>query len=619
MKSHIFAVVALFAVGLPAQTPIELSVDAGDASRRLLHVHMVVPVTTGRLRLSYPKWIPGEHSPTGPVADLVDLRVVATGKTIPWRRDPVDMYSFSVEVPGGVTSVDVFFDFISPPGTSGFTAGASTTSEMTVVSWNELLLYPEGKSSDAVQFKVTLKVPPGWRYGTALPIASETGDTIEFKPAPLTTLVDSPVIAGRHFRTIELTPPPTPHYLHLAADSAEALNLTPALIESYKQLVAETGALFGARHYRGYHFLVSLSDHVSHFGLEHHESSDNRIPEFAMVDEVPRLIQAGLLPHEMIHSWNGKYRRPAGLATPDYQKPMEGDLLWVYEGLTTYLGDILTPRSGLEQPEHFRQSLALSAASLDQSPGRRWRPLADTARAAQILYGSRSDWGNLRRSVDFYPEGSLIWLEADVIIRGRSGGARSLDDFCRRFFGGVSGPPELKTYTLDDVVTGLNAVEPYDWRRFFEERVNRVSDHAPLGGITGAGWRLVYRDELPSLLKEVEEERKTVDVRFSLGLSLREDGTIDDVLKGSPADLAGLSPTGQLLAVNGRQFTAKALRFSIRAAKETAEPIELIVKAGERYKVHHAVCRTGERYPALERDESKPDLLSEIIRAKAKR
>ncbi len=607
------------AAALAAQTPppIELAVDASDAPRKVFHARLSLAAAPGPLRLAYPKWIPGEHGPTGPIADLVNLRITAGGRALPWRRDPDDMYVIVVDVPAGVARLDVAYDFLPPAEGQGFSSGASTTPALAVVSWNQLLLFPEGRPSDQVEFRARLKAPAGWRYGTALPIARETGDQIEFRPASLTTLVDSPVLAGRYFRTLDLSPgAKPPHYLHLAADSEAALAVSPQVIANYRKLVAETGALFGARHYRSYHFLLTLSDHVAHFGLEHHESSDNRISEWGLTDDDARALHAGLLPHEMAHSWNGKYRRPAGLATGGFEKPMEGELLWVYEGLTTYLGNILTARSGLRTPEQYRQDLAADAAALDAAPGRQWRPLADTAVAAQVLYGTRAGGRAARRSVDFYPEGDLIWLEADVTIRRLSQGRKSLDDFCRRFFGGASGPPEVKTYTLDSVLADLNAVQPFDWRGFFDARVYRVNARAPLGGIEQSGWKLVYRAEPSDMQKKSEEANKSVDVRHSLGITLNQEGVISDVLPGSPAGRAGIAPGARLVAVNGRQFTAKWLRQSIRDAKEGTAPIKLLVRDGETYTTHRADCHTGERYPDLERDASKADVLSAIITGK---
>ena len=611
-----FLLLAVTAVAF-AQTPIKLQLDATDAARRLLHARLTIPVTGGQVRLAYPKWIPGEHAPTGPVTDLVNLKIAAAGKPVSWRRDPVEMYTIIADAPSGATLLELTYDFIAPPEMGGFSSGASTTTELALLSWNQVLLFPEGKKTDEVQVQASLRVPAGWKYGTALPIARETGDSIEFKTASATTMVDSPVIAGRHFRTFDLSPGGNPpHYLHVSGDSRESVALPDSLVASYRKLVAETGVLFGARHYGSYHFLLTLSDHVAHFGLEHHESSDNRLPEASQTDPDALRVSAGLLPHEMSHSWNGKYRRPTGLATSDFQQPMQGELLWVYEGLTQYLGNILTPRSGLITASDYRQIVAKDLAELDQLPGRQWRPLADTAVGAQLLYSARGDQQSLRRSTDFYPEGALIWLEADVKIRQMSAGKRSLDDFCKAFHGGKSGGPEVKTYTLEDIISTLNQVQAYDWKKFFDDRIYEVAPRAP-GAIEQAGWTLVFKDELPERQRIVEEQNKTVDVRFSLGLSLKEDGIIQDVISGSPAAKAGVSASAKLIAVNGRQFTGKVLRSAITAAKGGTEAIELLVKDGEYYTMHKAIWNGGNRYPQLQREESKPDLLSEIIRPRS--
>ena len=594
--------------------PVELSVDATDAPRRLVHATMVFPVKPGELTLLYPQWIPGEHGPTGPIADLVGIQVSAVNGAIPWQRDSVNMYSFHINVPPGVDKLTVKIDFITPAETGGFSSGSSATSEMAVLNWNQFLLYPAGTSTDKLNFRANLKVPHGWRYGTALPIANESGDFVQFEPSSLTTLIDSPVLSGTHFRTIDLSPGQEPkHYLHLASDSEAALEVPPSEVEHYKKLVQETGALFGARHYRDYHFLFSLSDHVAHFGLEHHESSDDRLSERFLIDESTRRTAPYLLPHEMTHSWNGKYRRPAGLATPDYEQPMKGDLLWVYEGLTNYLGEILTPRSGLATPELYREELAATAASLDNEVGRRWRPLQDTATAAQILYGARSDYGDYRRGTDYYPEGTLIWLEADVLIRQKSGGSKSLDDFCRAFHGGKSGPPEVKPYTFDDVVRVLNQVAPSDWAKFLRDRLNATSEHAPLGGVTGSGWKLVYTDTPGQLWKDKEALNKLTNVVYSLGLSVKEDGTIIDARVGGPAQVAGITPAVKLVAVNNRAFNAMTLHEAIAKAAKDPAPIEMLVRDGEIFKTFRVNYHAGERYPHLVRDDARPDLLSAIL------
>ncbi len=609
--------------GLSAQTPIRLQVDATDAPRRLFHVRMTIPAKPGPMTLLYPQWIPGEHGPTGPVVNLVGLKIQGGGNTIAWKRDSVNLYAFAFEVPAGVSSLDVAFDYIAPPEAAGFSSGASTTSELAVLNWNQLLLYPKGADADSIQLQASLKVPANWRYGTALPVQSETGNDVEFKPASLTTLVDSPLSAGAHYRTIELGEDlGAPHYLHLAADSDQALQIRPEFIQQYKNLVKETGALFGSRHYRDYHFLYTLSDHVAHFGLEHHESSDDRYNERTLIDPDLQKVSADLLSHEFVHSWNGKFRRPAGLVsgTKDggYDVPMKGDLLWVYEGLTEYLGEILAPRSTLRTPEDFRESLAETAADLDNKYGRTWRPLEDTAVAAQLLYYTGEDYDNYRRDVDYYPEGTLIWLEADVMIRQLSKGTKSLDDFCRAFHGGPGGAPALKPFTFEDVVAGLNAVQPYDWAGFLNQRLHSTDAHAPLGGIERSGWKLVYDGVRSDFWKAAEAAGKQNDLSYSIGLKVREDGSIADVQYGGPAQKAGVAPSTTLVAVNNRQFTPTVLREAVAAAAASDKPLELLVKTGDYYETHRLDYHGGERYPHLVRDSSSPDLLTDIIKPHAK-
>jgi predicted metalloprotease with PDZ domain len=384
----------------------------------------------------------------------------------------------------------------------------------------------------------------------------------------------------------------------------------------------ETGALFGSRHYRDYHFLFTLSDHVAHFGLEHHESSDDRLGERTLVDPGPRKLSATLLPHEFVHSWNGKYRRPVGLisggADGGYDTPMKGDLLWVYEGLTNYLGEILAPRSGLRSPEDFREALATDAAALDTKYGRTWRPLEDTAVAAQTLYGAGNDYADYRRTVDYYPEGTLIWLEADVLIRQLSKGARSLDDFCRAFHGGPGGAPVMKPYNFEDLVVALNSVQPYDWTGFLNSRLRSTEPHAPLGGIERSGWKLVYDSAPSEIWKAGEEEGKALDLSYSLGLKVKDNGAITDIAYAGPAYQAGMAPAVTIVAVNNRQFTPTVLREAVQATASGTKPLELLIKTGEYYETHRIDYHGGERYPHLVRDPEVPDLLSEIIKPLAK-
>jgi predicted metalloprotease with PDZ domain len=402
--------------------------------------------------------------------------------------------------------------------------------------------------------------------------------------------------------------------LHLAGDSDRAIEISPGQLESYKNLVVEAGALFGSRHYANYHFLLTLSDHVASFGLEHHESSDNRIGERSLVDDSARKVEASLLTHEFMHSWNGKFRRPESLVTSDFAQPMKGDLLWVYEGLTQYLGEVLVPRIGLYTAGEFRERLAMVAAELDRRSGRTWRPLADTAVAAQLLYDARADYADYRRGVDFYDEGTLIWLEADVLIRQLSKGTKSLNDFCRAWAGGPGGAPAVKPYTFDDVAATLNSVQSYDWANFLRTRLQSTEPHAPLGGIENAGWRLVYNSTRSELWKDFEELRKEIDLTYSIGLLAKEDGTVDDVAVGGPAQKAGVTPADKIIAVNNRQFSPTILREAVQRTATSAQTVELLVKNGEYYSTHRVIYQGGERYPHLVRDPDKPDLLSEIIK-----
>ncbi|MGA9544221.1 MAG: M61 family peptidase [Candidatus Sulfotelmatobacter sp.] len=600
---------------------ITLFVDATSTPRKIFHAKLKIPASPGDLTLYYPKWIPGEHAPDGPVIDLAGLKFTASGKTLKWRRDLLDGFTIHVEVPAGENEVNAELDFLSPATfEGGFSAGSSATDKMAVISWNQVLLYPKGWKSDDLTYVATLKLPAGWKYGTPLSIAStsltgQNGDTqIIFQPTSLTTLVDSPVITGEFLKVVKLADDPLVE-MDVAADSAAALEPPQEVWDHYKNLVEQANKLFGAHHYRDYHFLFSLSDHVAHFGLEHHESDDSRVDERGLVDEGERKMEASLLPHEYVHSWNGKYRRPADLTTPDFEQPMQDDLLWVYEGLTNYLGTVLTARSGLLTPQQARDDLSMTAAELDHTPGREWRNLQDTADAAPELYFSPRAWESWRRSTDFYDEGTLDWLWADVIIRQQSKGKKSLDDFCKLFHGAPSTGPMVKTYTFDDVVNALNQITPYDWRGFWTQRLTNHGPGAPLGGIEGSGWKVVY-DEVPSEMERGSENGGHVNGgRYSIGLELREDGTIIDTIENMPAALAGIGPGMKLIAVNGHRYSPEVLRDALREGKSSTAPLELLVENTDYFKTYALDYHDSERYPHLVRDESKPDLLSEIYKA----
>ena len=624
-------VVGLGAVGLAgaqAVGAITLSVDLRDAPRKILHATETIPVTAGPMVLVYPKWIPGEHMPSGPIDDQAGFVIMGNGQPVRWERDPVDMFAYHLTVPAGVTSLVVRMDFLATPNGGSFTAGGSTSANLAMLSWNTLVVYPySGPTMKASDVMVTPSVtlPDGWHYGTALePVANggsvAPGDQIGFKTVSLEQLIDSPVLTGRFFREIPLAPEVSPkHYLDMAADGPEDLEISAAHVAEFSNLVRETGALYRSRHYTSYHFLVTLSDEVLHFGLEHHQSSDDRVEPDTFVDDTKFTLDGLLLPHEFTHSWNGKYRRPAGLATPNYQVPMIGDGLWVYEGLTEYLGDVLAARTGIWTAEQYRGRLAQVAAEYDHRPGRTWRDLQDTARMAQILYTVGGPFDNWRLGTDFYDEGELVWLDVDTTIRAKTNGKKSLNDFAAAFHGlGGNTGPMVVPYSFEDVCAGLNAVVPNDWAGFLNERLHMLTAAAPLGGITTGGYRLVYKDSMNPWGAMASGQAGVVDFWYSLGLHVQVKGGISDVLHGGIADQAGFGPQMQIIAVNGRAFSVPVLRAAVRDAKGSQTPIEFIVENTGFYKVLKLDYHEGEKFPWLERVAGTPDRLDDLLKPMVK-
>jgi predicted metalloprotease with PDZ domain len=596
--------------------PIVLHVDLTDAPRHILHAHETIPVSAGPLQLEYPKWIPGDHRPTGPIDNLAGLFIRANGQEIPWRRDEVDMYGVHLTVPQGVTSLDVSYDFLAVPGGTGSDEDDATSANMAVLEWNSVVIYPANIPVMDIPITASITLPDGWNSGTALTPTSHSGSETSFATVPVYTLVDSPLITGRYFREIPLAPEITPrHYLDVAGEAPEDVEIKQSVLDSFSRLVREASALYQSHHYETYHFILSLSDTVRSEGLEHHQSSDNGEPEHGLSDESMLMLDADLLPHEFTHSWNGKYRRPIGLATPDYATPMRGDLLWVYEGMTQYWGNVLATRCGLWTPEQFKEALALTAANLDQKPGRTWRNLEDTAIAAQILRGNTQNYANWRRSQDYYPEGELVWLDADTTIRQLTHGQKSLNDFAVKFLAlGGNTPPKVVPYTFDDIVNDLNSVVAYDWRGFLTERLTSHANHAPLGGIEHGGYKLVYSDEPTKLEKAAIGRRGGVDAYYSIGLRVRKDGTIGDVKMFSDAYKAGFAPQWKIIAVNTVGYSDDGFKNALKNAKSTSEPLEFIVSNDNHFRTLKVDYHGGEKYPRLERDNSAPDLLVDILK-----
>jgi predicted metalloprotease with PDZ domain len=598
-----------------ATTPITLKVDASEVARRIVHVRETIPARPGALVLAYPKWIPGYHSPAGPLVNLVGLKLSAGGKPLAWRRDPVDLHLIRCDVPKGVTSVEASFDWLGTSAARG-NLEALASPQLAYLQWHTVLLLPEGAEVSKISVAPSVRLPAAWKYGTALEAARSVGAEVTFKIVDVETLVDSPVLMGAHFRTLPLDDAHPPrHQLSLAADTPAALELKPADLKAWRALVLEGPAMLGERPYRRYHFLLALSDALAPFYCtEHHDSTELRFPERALVEEDRPPAWLWAAAPEFAHAWNGKHRRPHSLATKHYSAPQKGDLLWVYEGLTQYLGFVLAARAGLNSVEYTRAIFAEHAAAMEATAGRSWRPLGDTAVAASLLFTAPGEWTSWRRSIDYYQEGALVWLEADVLIRQRTKGARSLDDFLRAFFGSRKGAPRVSTYTRDEVQAALAAVTPHDWRGFFRDRIDRPAPHAPISAFEAAGWKLVFKDTPSKWIGAAEKEYKLVMAAdHALGLLLKDDGGIADVRPGSSAWKAGIAPGMKLLGVNGRRWSVTVLRDALRATVKTARSVELLVENVDHYRLHRLDYRGGERHAQLERVKASPDLLGAIF------
>lgn len=599
--------------------PVSISVDATQVAQKVLHAELLIPAKAGPLTLHYPKWMPADHSPDGPVWNLVGLQFSAAKQAIPWSQDSEDMYTFHLDVPQNTDSVQAKLDFlISAPGpTIDFSASGSA--DLFILMWNQVMLYPSGWPASAITYQPQLRLPASWTFHTALPVQDhdKASNHIVFKPVPLDLLIDSPVQAGVYTKVIALTPGENPsHEIDVAADNPAVLQLPEDFISHCKRLVREAQALYQSHHYREYHFLLTLSDNVMGLGQEHHESSDDRVPANAIADANRRLLEADLFPHEFTHSWNGQYRRPVGLATPDFQQPMKGDMLWVYEGLTSYLGNVLAARSGMWTEEQARENVALLASTLDHRAGRTWRSLENTSRAAQILYFAPSEWVSYRRGTDFYGESVLVWLKADITIRKLTHNQKSLDDFCRSFLGGPEVNPIVSSYTFDDLVKAMNTIAPYDWASFFRQKLESTDQHAPLDGITEGGWRLEFNAVPNQIMAAQQAAMSVADYTPSLGLVVKTDGSVQDVIPGMAAYAAGLSPYTRIIAVNGRQFSFDELNEAVKQSAASANPIKLTVSNGGLLQEHEVAYRDGLRYPHLVRNASY-DYLADILKSKS--
>lgn len=607
---------------------LKLHVDATDIAHRIFKVHEEIPVASaGPIRLYYPQWLPGNHGPRGPVDQLGGLTFTANGQQLPWKRDPLDVYSFLVDVPQGASTLIAEFQHLSPLDVSQ--GRVVVTPEIIGLQWNAVSLYPAGYAASRIMIRPSVTLPAGWGFGTALegdgeanPIGArpgpQKGGTINFAPVNYDDFIDSPLLAGKYYKRIVLKDGPRPVYIDAVADNAKELDIKPEILARHKGLIQQADKLYRSQHYRHYQFLLSISERYAGIGLEHHQSSEDGVRTGYFIDA--KKPGSDLLPHEYTHSWDGKFRRGADLATPHFNVPMQDSLLWVYEGQTQYWGNVLAVRSGLRTQEDGRDFLANVAAAYDNSEGRAWRPLIDTTNQPIISARAPQGWSSWQRSEDYYSESELVWLDADTLIREKSGGKKSLDDFAAGFFGVQDGRVDVLPYTFDDVVAALNVVLPYDWKGFLEQRVYAIAPKAPLDGLARAGWKLVYSAEENAAMKAAAMRPGAgggTNLAYSLGLSVDKDNKITQVQWNSVAFKAGLAPGMVIVGINNDVATADRLKDAVTDAKGGTQPIVLLVNSFDHLVTIKLDYHGGLRYPHLERIANTPDRLA-AIRAEKK-
>jgi Predicted protease with the C-terminal PDZ domain len=593
---------------------ITVDVDATDIERRIFRVRQTMPVTApGPMTIHFPKWVPGGHSPRNPIYSIAGLTFRADGKPLTWKRDPIEVFSFHIEPPAGAKTIEIEFQHVTP--TAPDQGRVLITPEMLNAQWISLAMYPAGYYMRRIPVDASIRLPAGWGYGTALDTASQEGDVVRFKRTDFDTLTDSPLFAGKYFRRFDLdTSGKSPVRLNVVADRPELLEATPEQIEKHRELIRQADRLFGARHFDHYDFLLALTERMGGIGLEHQRSSENGTVPAYFTEWAKHAPARNLLPHEYTHSWDGKYRRGADLWRPTLNEPMRDSLLWVYEGQDQYWGYVLGARAGLVTKEQTLDALAMTAATYSEGrPGRQWRSVEDTTNDP-ILAGRRPiPWMSWQRSEDYYSEGQLVWLDVDTLIREKSGGKRSLDDFARAFFGVNDGEwLQPLTYTFEDIVETLNKVQPHDWATFLDSKLRQVSPEYPLAGLERGGYRLVYTEQPTSYWKDNEAARRMVDLTYSGGLTLNREGKITSVLWDGAAYKAGLTVGDQILAVNGIAYDAERLKEAITAAKDGKAQINLIVRDGDHFRTVALEWTGGLRYPRLERIPGVPDRLSAI-------
>ncbi|UNK79406.1 peptidase M61 [Sphingopyxis granuli] len=609
-------VVQSHVVPLPADKAypgtMQLRVDATDVARGIFRVRQTIPVAKGgKLTLLYPQWLPGKHAPRGAIAEIAGFRPSAGGTPLNWVRQPTDVYAFDIDIPTGTKSIDVAFDFLSPTRPSE--GRIVVTPAMMNLQWEQVSLYPAGYFTRNIPVQLEVTLPEGWTGAAALDGLKVSGNRYSYAPTSYETLVDSPMFAGKFFRKWDLGQNVT---LNVVADEAKYLEATPDQIARHAALVAETVALFGTKHFDRYEFLLALTDELGGIGLEHHRSSENSRATDYFTRWDDNDSERGLLPHEFTHSWNGKYRRPAKLWTPDFRTPMQGNLLWVYEGQTSFWDLVLAGRSGMQSKDTVLGEWATNAAFFAAQAGRAWRSVEDTTLDPVIAGRKPRSFPSAARTEDYYNEGSLVWLEADMIIRQATNDTKSLDDFAKAFFGGRGGDWGEVTYDFGDVVAALNTIHPYDWSEFLRTRLQTPGQPAPTGGIEKAGYRLVWRDAPNAYDRARMARAKTADLTHSLGLVIDKDGVTTGILWDGPAFRADIVNGTKILAVDGLGYSRERIEAAVRTAADGKTPVRLLVERGGRYRTIEIAYHGGLRWPHLEKTGSGPDWFDRLLAAK---
>jgi predicted metalloprotease with PDZ domain len=606
----------------------EVDIDATEMSRRLLMATWHIPLEEslssegGVLRLWYPKWVQGAHAPGGPVQNVAGIEIENGSKTsLAWRRTPGEVHQIQVTIPPETPEIEIRLRYIcnqSSPNSHGLDSFGSES--LGVISPNTVTLYPDGIRLDAWRVKVKLKLPDGWKFATSL-LPVETGadasGATQFCPVTLEELIDSPILAGRHVSTydlVEANVSAPPHRLHVFSEVETATRIHDEVLARLRRVVTQASGMFGSHPFPAFDVLVATTNVLARNGLEHRKSSLNVIP-LGCLDHPEHLKDWDrmLIPHEYVHTWCGKYRRPQGMITPDAHTPYDTELLWVYEGLTQYLGELLEVRSGLATADQYRWMILqrLRWARLQQ--GRQWRPLSDTAAASHLLRAGSPAWGHLRRDQDYYHEGALLWLEADVFIRQATNGKRSLDDFCQAFFSSTDPNARSLGYEREDVINALHNVAPRDWDGWVRRHIEQPSARGPLSVAADLGYLVQFANRSPEGPQDARIDY--LDARDSLGASFRADGTIESVLLETPADRAGLAPEMRVVGVGDFLWSRERFQEALESTPVVGE-LRLLVAANDRLVSRKIEYDGGPRYFTLIRDEKKPDVLARILEPK---